>query len=310
MSDLKIPGKLHTCFFEGYNLIEYMVSSNSPKVDTILLCQHGFRDDDFRNHFFEHTNMFGEHSQELVNLYLDLEYDFGAQSTTIHLARKISSKLRVLAIFVNCDRSIMDSNRIAKDCIDEIAINYIDSEKVAQLRKMNFFVRETILNLCRQYLEPEGFIIDVHSMWPFSFEPEIKKGSDIRSYCQSFLEPNAKREGRNINFILNEKDEQGMFSPVADLSLALSLKKSLQDAEYCVDEDKPYFMESRRSNYEYFKLYRGIAIDIPRNLLGSNLPKTANPLDYSLIIEDMSKIISMSDAMAKGIFSFHNVNNR
>ena len=235
------------------------------------------------------------YSWDTISRYLDLEHDFAARSLAISLAKKLSTKFNVLLLVVNCDRGIMDANRLSDHCISSVIQKTASSDTIIELQNLNKFIREQISDILNKHLHPGGYILDVHSMWPFTMNIPNSKKNNLDDFSKSFMLANHLGKRRNLNFIVHQDNGEA----IADKEIASFIERELTSNKYPVQYDEPFSMDSIRSNYQYFKSYRGIAFDVPRDFLGKRQSK--NPLDFSFMIEDKRMIDNLSHTIASGI---------
>ena len=278
-----------------YPIVRSLNYGNSSKVDLVILCQHGFNSKEFIENFPHLISCFKGYSQNTISKYLDIEHDFAARRLAINLAKTLSTKINVLFVGINCDRGIMDANRLPKYCVSSFVNNNASDEIILELQAINIFIRNTIFSILKKHLDPSGYIIDVHSMWPFNMNIPESKLYDIEEFSESFTNFSYLGNPRNINLIVHQNDGQS----IADKKLAYFIEQELIINNYSVEYDNPFCILPIRSNYQYFKHYRGIAFDIPRTLLGKR--SSENPIDFSFMIESQEMITNISNAIASGL---------
>ncbi len=285
--------------YNNYPIVNAYNYGNGINADLIILCQHGFKDKDFSEYFPHFFRPFKQYQSEIFSSFLEIEHDFAARDVAFQIAKILHKKLHVMVITVNCDRAIMDANRTDDYCMIPFIRKYFSETIVNEIKSLNIFVRETILSIFKKYLNPEGYIIDIHSMWPFNVKVDYEDVPNIKEFIYAFTSPFHKGTRREINFITHDftHDSEGEY--IANKNLSIAIENELRKKEYYIKYNDPFSMLPIRSNYEYFSLYNGIAIDIPRDFLG--VPHSHNTIDFSYMKKNKNSIISISDAMASGL---------
>ena len=261
---------------------------------------HGYNSGDFIEHFPQLLLPFQKYSSDTTHLYLELEHDFAARDLVINMADRLSKKIKVMTIFVNCDRGIMDANRIEKYCISPLLKDSYSDSIIDKLRFLNRFVKKTVFSLLNKFLKSDGYIVDIHSMWPFNINIPSDAKSDIEKFVKVFLSADHKGSRRKINFINNELSGK----PIGFTKLAHSIEEELALEEYPVEYNNPYYMLPIRSNYQYLNRYKGVVIDIPRDFLG--IPRDSTEVDFSYMKKDMRLISKLSYLLTIGILKYKN----
>lgn len=283
--------------YSGYPIITTYFHNNLSNIDVVLLCQHGHDKNSFIKHFSQLLAPLQRYSYDIISLYLELEHDFGSKDLVMKIADTLSTKINVMSIFVNCDRAIMDANRLEDFCITPFLKNLYSESTVNELRSMNIYVRETIWSLLNKYLKTDGYILDIHSMWPFDVETPLDTELDVEIINMSYLSLGCRGGRRKINFISNDIDG----NLISSQRLADSLEKELKSKDYSVEYDKPYYMLPIRSNYYYLLKYEGIAIDVPRDLIGKSRDNSL--IDFSYMEKDMKLISKLSHSISEGVMN-------
>lgn len=280
--------------YSNYPIIRCFKYGSSSKVDLVVLCQHGYNSESFLKHFSHLLRSFDSYPSDIISRYLDIECDFGARSLAISLSKILSESFNTLFIGVDCDRGIMDANRLSEYCVSPFIQNTYSDSVIFELKEMNVFIREKIFSIFKEYLTPSSFIVDVHSMWPYNMNIPDDKLNNIEEFTKSHLNMNFLGSRRNINLIVHEEDG----SPISDAKLAYFIEKELINNKYSVEYDNPFYMLPIRSNYQYFKYFSGIALDIPRNLLGKSKSEDSN--DFTFMHEDEEMINDICRTIASG----------
>lgn len=286
-------------FFKEYSAITTYSYGRHEKFDFILLCQHGYEDKTFRKKFLEKEidKIYKKHGF-LFEEFLDFELDSGARLLSFNIAEQLSEVFSVLLVHVNCDRGIMDANRVQEICVNKYISELVSRETTIRLKLLNQYIRETILNIFNNLSTDRLFILDVHSMWPFNIK-SINPIIDIS--LEKFIEllriSNDLSNKRNINLIVRDNNNL----VISDINAANSIMAGLKNNGYNVDIDKPFYMSDVRSNYHYFKRYKGLAIDIPRDLLGDF---TFDNLNFSFMNINTKKIKEISIILAESLKNF------
>jgi len=278
-----------------YPILQLDVHDVTKPVDIFILCQHGFRSSSFTNFFPRFLPPYDKDlSQELFVKYLEIEHDFGSRELSLFIFDGLKSKMNAAIITVNCDRGIVDANRQDDYCVRPLIKTYISAENLSELLGLNYFVRSEIFSLL-QHLSSDGYILDVHSMWPYSLNVNPDRYLNFADFVQLYELPENLSEKRRVNLIVN--DINGV--SISNQTMASSVEKALIEGGYDVVRDEPYYMLPERSNYFYFSHFNGVAIDIPRNLLGDSR-KNSFP-DFSFMKISQEKLRNFGDSIVSGI---------
>lgn len=280
--------------YKNYTLVNSYNYNNALKADIIILCQHGYSGKEFADNFPHFFLPLNKYQSKTVSYFLEIEHDYGARDVAFEIANILHKQLNLIVITVNCDRAIMDANRTEEHCITPFILNSLSETNINEIKLLNIFVRETILSILKENFNPEGYILDIHSMWPFNINIEYENISDINEFISKFLSPSNQGARREINFITHNAN--GKY--IANEYLSLAIEKELKK-KYHVKYNDPFYMLPIRSNYTYFTTFNGIAIDIPRNILG--ISYLNNSIDFSYMKKDKNSILSISDAIASGV---------
>ena len=286
--------KINNYCYKNYSLVNSYNYNNALKADIIILCQHGYSGKEFADNFPHLFLPLKKYQSKTVSCFLEIEHDYGARDVAFEIANILHQKLNSIVITVNCDRAIMDANRTEDHCITPFVLNSLSDTSINEIKLLNIFVRETILSILKENFNSEGYILDIHSMWPFNINIKYENISDINEFISKFLSPENQGTRREINFITHNANGKYIANEYLSLAIEQELKK-----KYHVKYNDPFHMLPIRSNYIYFTAFNGIAIDIPRNILG--ISQLNNSIDFSYMKKDKNSILSISDAIASGI---------
>ena len=285
----------------GYPAVELYVYGKLEEVDLFILCQHGFSNSSFTDFFPKFSPSYnGELPRDIFSEYLDIEHDFGARQLSKSIAENLSVHINVAVIAVNCDRGIVDANREDENCIRPLVKTYASVETLSELLSINKFIRTTVYSTLKKNLHPNGYILDIHSMWPYTLNINPDECSNFSQFVHLYKSSSYIKEKRKVNFIVH--DINGL--AIADKLISNSVEKTLRQKDYKTEYDKPYYILSERSNYRYFKDFKGVAIDIPRDLIGD--PRKESFPDFSNMIESTKKVKHLSGAISLGIRNLYN----
>jgi hypothetical protein len=298
MHNTSFEKRINSASFDylGYPIIELHTYGRSKEIDLFILCQHGFRARSFTDFFPEFLPSYSEEATEdIFSEYLDIEHDYGARKLSKFVAENLATHINVAVITVNCDRGIVDANREDEYCIRPLVRKYATATVLSKLQKINEFIRTTVYSLLKKYLKLDGYILDLHSMWPYTLNKNPDNCSSFDQFVKLYKSSEHIKEKRNINFIVH--DINGL--AVADKLMASSIEKYLKQASYEIEYDKPYYILPERSNHRYFSNFKGIAIDIPRNLIG--YPRKGSFPNFSSMRESSEKVKGLGNAISLGV---------
>lgn len=284
-------------YYFNYPILTVNFYSLQKDIDLILLCQHGYKSKEFLESFPEFIKPLEDYSQDIISLYLELEHDYASRDLTDEIGKDLSETLNVMSILVNCDRGIMDSNRLKDYCIPSFLYHSYEPSVILKIKKLNSFIRKTIYFLLKQFISPSGYILDIHTMWPLNLLDSSGSIINIESVCRQYMSPRKSVSPRKINFICKDSNDNWISSK----KMAKSLELSLNSYNYEIDYDIPFYMLPIRSNYHYFSEYNGIAIDFPRSLFGHK--KNQAEHDYSFLIKNDFGIKEISKVISRGVRS-------
>ncbi|MEM8720381.1 MAG: hypothetical protein AAGE84_13935 [Cyanobacteria bacterium P01_G01_bin.39] len=281
--------------YENYAIVKSYHYGNNSNADLVVLCQHGFNGKEFSENFPDFFLPLNRYQPELASKFLELEHDYGATDLTFKIADLLKEKLNLIVVTINCDRAIMDANRMEDYCITPFIHKNLPKKTIDQIKTLNIFARDTVLSILEKTFKPQGYIIDIHSMWPFNVNINYENINDINQFISEFTSPKNKGTRRGINFIThNSKGEL-----IANKSLSVFVEQELSKKGYLVKYNEPFYMLPIRSNYIYFRKYKGLAIDIPRNLLGKI--NSSNSINFYKMKKNKNSITSIANAIVLGI---------
>jgi hypothetical protein len=234
--------------------------------------------------------------KDVLNSYLLLEYDFGSLELAESLFHFLKDKKRVALIRFSYHRGILDGNRDESRAVRRIFNHIHYPELMQKLWRISGKTYENILGFCQKSLQPKGYFIDVHSMWPTSqyihpsdFEHETR----LQKYVEALLHPQNQKEVRAINFLVHDLKN----NPVADEVRARIVFTHLQQRGYSVQFDEPYRLLDRYNSTKYYAQISGLSFDVPRTFLGH--PKLGASLPVWEL--DHQKIHSLANAFSEGV---------
>jgi len=167
---------------------------------------------------------------------------------------------------------------------------------VQKLLQISRKTGENILDFCQKNLKPNGFFIDVHSMWPTSqlvHPSDFEHENRLQKYVHALLHPENQKEVRAINFLVHDQNGE----PIADKKRSDMIAKHMIKNGFPVVFDAPYKLLPGYNSSKYYLHFSGLSIDIPRTFLGNPISES----DIPKWAEDHEKIHKLSDCLSEGI---------
>lgn len=285
--------------FSGFPLVvAEFFGTPKPKVDLVVNCPHAFFADDFLNFFPDIANIFQNTPPEVLWQYRELERDFGSFSLARSIAQKSAERgLFVAFLVVQCDRGILDANRVPSCAVRRVFDHQRYSAETAKLREMAQEIGKTILSFSKKNLSPDGFFLDCHSMWPscqYVLPGDFEHPEHLTGYIKTLINPENQSRVRSLNFLV--RDEGGR--DIADAKRTSILVDALSRSGFPSKYDDPYFFQPRYQGFHYYSSFPGVSIDAPRQFLGKI---TSYDGLFPIWTEDFDRIDALSEALVNGI---------
>lgn len=282
---------------DGYTYIDVELShSPDEPVDIILNCPHGFVGDGQFSAFPEIADVLRNIPKKILNDYLFLEHDFGSleMAEVLFAALSKTKKIALIRFFYN--RGILDGNREQSRAVRRIFNHIQHPELMQKLWRISGKTFENILHFCQNNLKPNGYFVDVHSMWPtnqYVHPSDFEHETRLEQYVDALLHSKNQKEVRAINFLVHDLKD----NPVADEKRAQTVADHVQNNGFPVRFNEPYRLLERYNSSRYYKHFSGLSFDIPRTFLGR--PKK-EPTSAEWVLEP-EKIHHLGETLADGI---------
>ncbi|NRA43844.1 MAG: hypothetical protein HRU09_02695 [Oligoflexales bacterium] len=239
--------------------------------------------------------------------YLRIEQDFGAKELSHRFAywvHTLMPQLGVLVLEKDYPRGILDGGRQLSHCLRSMVPGSLMKELETDLLQ----VHGSTLDVVRQEIDlvarRGGILVDLHTMAPYC--PHFMQGTQtltehydsLEDYLEHFLEtkfhhPKFKRD---IDLIT----EDGSGNVIADKELTAAFF-SVLSAHYPLAFNDPYAALPHFMMHEYLCSSRGIAIDVPKDLISHQCPPEFNLERFDLSEE---KIDGLAKLMAESVQFF------
>lgn len=275
--------------FDGYDLVtvEFYGDPEKP-LDLVINCPHGYSGKEFLETFPQVRELFSQIPNDVFHKYLSLEMDFGEFELAKVLAEILSQDLNIAVLYVQCDRGILDGNRIVEYAVRRIFDHEKHPRTRGMIREMSEQIATNISEFTQNRLAPHGFFLDLHTMWPTSqrVSPQrFESAETLEKYVDLLLDYENQEKNRCINFLLSNQEEE----VIADKKRTEIITKQLEKDGFCSVFDEPYFFTHSTLSAQYYQFFPGVSIDLPRNFLGK--PKDiGDPWDWAINQEKIETI--------------------
>lgn len=239
--------------------------------------------------------------------YLRIEQDFGAQELAHRLAYWVNClmpKLGVLILEKDYPRGILDGGRQLSHCLRPMVPPDILKALETDLLQLHASTLDVVRKEIVLLNQHRGALIDLHTMAPFC--PHFMQGSknlpetyeSLSDYLDHFLDPKFHHPDSKRNIDLITEDGSGKM--IADKQLSAAFTKTLSP-KFPLAFNDPYAAPPHFMMHEYLCSSRGIAIDVPKDLISQQAPP-----DFKLERFDLcsQKIDQLAKLMAQAVEVF------
>lgn len=250
---------------------------DKDRLDCVLLVQHDGDASQFLNRFpFLRQAFCVPHRQNTLERYFAIDQDKGsaplAHATAKALAR-FAPEYGSQVLEIHLPRAIIDINRIAGKALRNIFRYPHDISVTQELKYIHAQIIETLR--LRIHSQLRAILVDIHTMAPFSPDAAFPTATEAISespgtlddYVDIWTNPAKRGERRAIDLVTEVRYPDGRVREAADGQLTEIMKEifSARDIPFCFNH--PYPTAPHIMSTEYMQRCRGIAVDVPKDLL-------------------------------------------
>ncbi|MFK7825284.1 MAG: hypothetical protein AB8G05_14110 [Oligoflexales bacterium] len=244
--------------------------------------------------------------------YLRIEQDFGSRELAHRLAFWVNTlmpQLGVLILEKDYPRGILDGGRQLSHCLRSMVPPALMQSLELDLLQVHTSTLEVVRQEIVALNQRNGVLVDLHTMAPYC--PHFMQGEknlpdhydSLTDYLNHFLDPNFHHPDfkRDIDLIT----EDGSGNIIADQQLTLAFSSTLS-AHFPIAFNNPYAALPHFMMHEYLCSSRGIAIDVPKDLISYQQAPNFNLERFDLCMQKLDRLASL---MAESIQAFFTKEN-
>jgi|GEM_PF-1775384 len=288
------------------DIIETSYPDNNQEPQCLITIPHSSRGGNMFDRFPQIKDAF-KGREGLFQAYLNLEHDVGAQALAHNVGQRLEKdhgiSTRVLFSH-NMHHGIVDPNRIPGQAIRP-ALHY---ERYPGLRESLELTHQELIAEIRAALQripnlSRVVAIDLHTMAPYT--PGVNPSSPteaatltpdgIEAYIQAFTSREFRGARRPIDILTTVSGQPQVGDPI----LAAALKNSLEQGGFRAEYNNPYPLSPVLMSTEIARQTRGLALDIPKDLVTQTGPD--DEVDLTNAVNDNQKIDRLAVLIAAAI---------
>ncbi|MBI4143023.1 hypothetical protein HY480_04070 [Candidatus Uhrbacteria bacterium] len=242
-------------------------------LDVILLCPHGGGHEQFLGCYPEVARACPA-SDDVLRTYLAVERDVGSSELAHAIARAIARQpigVHIEVLDITFPRGILDGNRIPERAIRAVFDHAAHPDLVAALRNEHRFACAVVEDRLA-VLGGDGIVVDLHTMAPYSprttpgspTEAAVETPTTLAEYTAAYRDRVRWGTRRAVDVVTTVA---GTTTNIADPVLLTNLRSSLTRTSVPFRENDPYPTAEHVLTTSYLRQHRGIAIDVPKDLL-------------------------------------------
>ncbi|MDO8425289.1 MAG: hypothetical protein Q7T01_02130 [bacterium] len=243
---------------------------------------------------------------ETLARFCALERDVGATALAHRIATLLVERgvVRVDVVEVCLPRGIVDGNRLTERALRNIfpadaypdLVRYLHASHASVLTS----VRESLA-----LLSPTGIFVDVHTMAPYTpaVDPQsptetIAEHPDaLHHVIETWTNRARWRERRHVDVVTRLSGTDAL---LADPLLRVALVRYLSEHEVPWRENLPYPTAEHVLTTHYLRQRRGVAIDVPKDVLGAT-PAEHESFDLLAPTIDAQRVGRIAEPVASAI---------
>lgn len=288
------------------SVIEFNYPPRTQAPQCLITIPHASHGGDFFKNFPQLVEVFAER-RELLDRFLRLEHDAGSQNLAHavggYLDRDFGIATRVLFSH-HMHRGFVDPNRLPGSAVRPV----IDYAQYPGLKEVLEAEHRDIVAQMRAHLAripnlSNVVAIDLHTMAPYT--PKVDPSStteavtltpdNMEAYVRAFTDPQFRGSKRPIDILTAIPGE----GPIGDPALVYRLEDALAMDGFTSGVNDPYPLSPVLISSEIVRQTRGVALDVPKDLIGITRPD--GEIDLTNIEPDMVKIARLAQCIARAI---------
>lgn len=256
---------------EGLDLVR--LSTYGPKereADVVLLSPHTGNS----RKLLEKLNGSFDDSPAVVDEYLRIDADFGADALACGLAREIaliSGDLRVDVVEVLYERGIVDANRVSKVARRNVLGYGHISRHNDFLRQIHDKTLEIVDKALAQVDRTKGLFLDVHSMAPYSPDGLVGEHPGLLK-AYNFAYGRSRRGSRRyLDLVTSIPGEGTIANPILFENVQSALDNAGMDFRLNNPYPRPGYPAGNIRSMSYMLAHPGLALDFPKDQLSKGV---------------------------------------
>lgn len=252
---------------EGLDLVR--LSTYGPKereADVVLLSPHTGNS----RKLLEKLDGAFDDSLSVVDEYLRIDADFGADALACGLAREIamiSGDLRVDVVEVLYERGIVDANRVSKVA----RRNVLDYGHISRhqdfLRQIHDKTLGIVDKVLAQVDRTKGLFLDVHSMAPYSPKGLVGEHPGVLKAYNFAYGRSQRGNRRYIDLVTSIPGEGTIANPILFKNVQNALNNAGMDFRLNNPYPNPGYPAGNIKSMSYMLAHPGLALDFPKDML-------------------------------------------
>lgn len=285
---------------EGLDLVRLSTyGPNDREADVVLLSPHSGNS----RKLLERLDGAFDDSPAVVDEYLRIDADFGADALACGIAREIaviSGDLRVDVVEVLYERGIVDPNRVSKVARRNVLDYGHLSRHQDFLRQMHYRTLEIVDKVLAQVGRTQGLFLDVHSMAPYSPEGLVGEHPGLLK-AYNFSYGRSRRGNRRYLDLVTSIPRDGIIAnPILFERVQSALSNAGMDFRLNNPYPKPGYPAINIMSTAYMLRYPGLALDFPKDMLSEGKAEDEG-WDIADLKFDGSKVENIAKILADAL---------
>ena len=291
-------------------MIRRTLYGNHSHFRLLITVPHGSIGEVFFARYPHFWQSFAEPNEiEAFYRYLRIEQDFGAKELAHRLAHWVNAlmpQLGVLVLEKDYPRGILDGGRQISHCLRSMVPTSLMQNLETDLLQVHGSTLDVVRREIDVLNQQDGILIDLHTMAPYC--PHFMQGEQnlqehydsLSDYLNHFLDPSFHHPDfkRDIDIIT----EDGSGNMIADQQLTLAFSSTLS-AHFPLAFNDPYAALPHFMMHEYLCSSKGIAIDIPKDLISQQVLPHFSLDRFDLCIQKVDRLARLMAESVQTFFS-------
>lgn len=241
----------------------------SDRPHAVILAPHASNGEAFLAAFPEISEACRGTQEATLRCFFNIECDRGSSSLAHAIAELVleeKPQARIHVVEATVPRAIIDANRVPNHALRNIFRRQEHPELAERLEALHAVMIGEIRRQLARMQSPGGVFLDIHTMAPQDRKEEFQIAEtpeNLAEYVRTYTDPSCLAERRPIDLVTDH--ENGM--PLAWEPLVTRMEQALFRNRLMHTRNIPYATTERHLGTEHMRLYRGLAVDVPKDLL-------------------------------------------